>query len=46
MLITAPGGRSYLRKELEDMLAEAGVRDLHMLDYLGPTESRILVGTV
>jgi ribosomal protein S19E (S16A) len=46
MLLTAPGGRSYSRKELEDMLAEAGVRDLHMLDYWGPTESRILVGTV
>jgi SAM-dependent methyltransferase len=46
MLITAPGGRSYTHKELEDMLTEAGVRDLRMLDFVGPTESRILAGTV
>lgn len=46
MLITAPGGRSYTQQELEDMLTEAGVRDLRMLDFVGPTESRILAGTV
>ena len=46
MLITAPGGRSYTRAELESMLTEAGVLDLHILDFVGPTESRILVGKV
>jgi SAM-dependent methyltransferase len=44
MLITAPGGRSYTRAELEEMLTEAGVHELHLLDFSGPTESRILAG--
>lgn len=46
MLITAPGGRSYTRGELESMLTEAGARDIRMLDFSGPTQSRILAGTV
>jgi hypothetical protein len=46
MLITAPGGRSYTRTELESMLTEAGVRDIRLLDFVGPTESRILAGRV
>jgi SAM-dependent methyltransferase len=46
MLIAAPGGRSYTETELTSMLADAGVRDLHLLDFVGPTESRILAGIV
>jgi hypothetical protein len=46
MLLGTNGGRSYTRGELEGMLSEAGVRDLHRLEFVGPTESRILAGRV
>jgi SAM-dependent methyltransferase len=46
MLTRAPGGRSYTIDELESMLTEAGVHHLHLLDFAGPTESRILAGEV
>ena len=44
MLLGTPGERSYTRGELEDMLTEAGVGDLRMLEFLGPPQSRILAG--
>ena len=46
MLTGTPEGRSYSRGELEMMLAEAGVGKIEMLPFQGPTESRILRGTV
>jgi len=46
MLTGTPEGRSYSRPELEEMLAAAGARDLQVLPFQGPTESRILSGVV
>lgn len=46
MLAGTPEGRSYSRTELEGMLAAAGVRDLQILPFRGPSESRILAGVV
>jgi hypothetical protein len=44
MLLAAPGGRSYTRGELTGMLTSAGVQEVELLDFWGPSESRILVG--
>jgi len=46
MLLGTHGGRSYTQRELEEMLGEAGVGKLRLLDFIGPTESRILTGVV
>jgi hypothetical protein len=46
MLVATEGGRSYTREELEEMMAGVGARDLQLLDFVGPTESRILAGVV
>lgn len=46
MLLGTPEGRSYSRVELEEMLAGAGARDIRLLPFRGPTESRILAGVV
>jgi hypothetical protein len=46
MLTGTDEGRSYSRLELEGMLTGAGVGDLRLLPIQGPTESRILAGTV
>jgi hypothetical protein len=46
MLCGTTEGRSYSRPELEEMLAGAGVRDLQLLPFKGPTESRIIAGIV
>jgi hypothetical protein len=46
-MLTGTGeGRSYSRPELEEMLTGAGVGNLRILPFRGPTESRILAGTV
>jgi len=44
MLTGTPEGRSYSLSELSGMLAAAGVGDIHLLPFAGPTESRILAG--
>jgi hypothetical protein len=46
MLTGTEEGRSYSRIELEEMLTGAGVGNLEILPIQGPTESRILAGTV
>jgi len=47
MLINNEEGRSYSDKEIRDMLAANGVRDIHRLPlYQGPNESYVLCGTV
>ena len=39
-------GRAYTEAEAEDKLTAAGVGDLRMLEFVGPTQSRILAGAV
>jgi SAM-dependent methyltransferase len=46
MLSGTPAGRSYSRSELEAMLEMAGVGSLQVLPFRGPTESRIICGTI
>lgn len=44
MLVGTPNGQSYSQDQLSDMLAKNGVVDIQRLDFVGPTESGILVG--
>jgi hypothetical protein len=47
MLINNEEGRSYSDREIREMLAVKGVRDIHRLPlYQGPNESYVLCGTV
>ncbi len=46
MLINNSGGRSYSEEEISGMLEESGVRHIKRLDFIGPSESGILYGTV
>ena len=46
MLSGTPAGRSYSQSEIEGMLEAAGVGNLRILPFRGPTESRIISGTV
>lgn len=46
MLAGTPEGRSYSVSELTAMLAGAGAKDIRLLPFTGPTESRVLAGTV
>jgi hypothetical protein len=46
MLTATPGGRSYGLSELRTMLSNAGCRDIRLLPFVGPSESRILAGRV
>ncbi len=46
MLTGTAEGRSYTRGQLEEMMAGAGVRDITLLPFRGPTDSRVLAGTV
>ena len=46
MLAGTAEGRSYALSELSAMLEEAGVRELRLLPFQGPTESRVLCGTI
>ena len=39
-------GRSYSEKEVSEMLSQAGVRDIHRVNFQGPNDSAILCGTV
>ncbi len=45
MLVNNGVGRSYSASEITEMLAEAGVSDIHRLPYQGPNDSFILCGT-
>lgn len=44
MLTGTDGGRSYTKEELEGMLTAAGAKDVKLLPFRGPTDSRILAG--
>lgn len=46
MLQATDAGQSYSEHQLQQMLEQAGVSDIRRLDYIGPTESGIMVGTV
>ena len=46
MLAGTPDGRSYSLSELSAMLTGAGARDVRLLPFMGPTESRVLAATV
>jgi len=46
MLTGTDGGRSYTKDELEGMLTAAGVEDVKILPFRGPTESRVLAGVI
>jgi SAM-dependent methyltransferase len=46
MLLGTSEGRSYSEKELRDMLGNAGVKEIRRFDFIGPTESGILMGTI
>ena len=46
MLAGTPEGRSYSVAELSEMLVGAGARDVRLLPFAGPTESRVLAGTL
>jgi cyclopropane fatty-acyl-phospholipid synthase-like methyltransferase len=46
MLQGTEQGQSYSQSQIREMLQNAGVRDIERLDYVGPTESGIMMGTV
>jgi len=46
MLAGTAEGRSYSRSEHTTLLSEAGARDVRLLPFTGPTESRVLAATV
>jgi len=46
MLLGTPYGQAYSEKQISDMLAEAGVRDIRRLDFRGPNDSGVIIGTV
>jgi len=46
MLLGTPYGQAYSEKQISGMLAEAGVRDIRRLDFRGPNDSGVIIGTV
>jgi SAM-dependent methyltransferase len=45
MLLGTESGQSYSQAQLMAMLAEAGVKKIKRLPYVGPTESGVIIGT-
>ena len=46
MLLGTSAGRAYSRRQLEDMLTRAGVKDIQRISFDSPTDSSILSGVV
>lgn len=46
MLLATPSGRSYSECQIMDMLTEAGVKDLHRIDFESVNDSGIIAGFV
>ncbi len=46
MLLGTPYGQAYSEKQVSDMLTEAGVKDIKRLDFKGPNDSGVIIGTV
>lgn len=45
MLLATASGQAYSEKEIRDMLAGAGVREIRRLPFRGPNDSGLIVGT-
>lgn len=45
MLIGTKNGKSYTESEIKDFLKSAGAKDIKLLDYSGPSQSRIICGS-
>ncbi|MDO9566934.1 MAG: methyltransferase [Candidatus Desulfaltia sp.] len=46
MLLGTPAGQSYSEKQITDMLARAGVKEIQRLSFHGPNDSGIISGVV
>jgi hypothetical protein len=46
MLLGTPSGQSYSEKQIMDMFAEAGVKEIRRIDFRGPNDSGIIAGIV
>jgi len=46
MLLGTPSGRSYSEKQIEDMLSDAGVREIRRIFFESPNDSGIITGIV
>ena len=46
MLLGTPAGQSYSEKQITDMLAKAGVKEIQRLPFQGPNDSGIIAGVV
>jgi len=46
MLLGTSDGQSYSENQITDMLAGAGVKEIHRLDFLGPNDSGIITGMI
>ena len=46
MLLGTPAGQSYSEKQITDMLAKAGVKEIQRIPFQGPKDSGIIAGVV
>ncbi len=46
MLLGTPDGQSYSEREIMDMLAGAGVKEIRRIPFRGPNDSGVISGTV
>jgi predicted O-methyltransferase YrrM/predicted transcriptional regulator len=46
MLLGTPSGRSYSEKQIQDMLSDAGVREIRRIFFESPNDSGIITGIV
>lgn len=46
MLVGTTSGQAYSEKEIRDMLADAGVREIRRLPFQGPNDSGLIVGNL
>ena len=46
MLLGTPDGQSYSEKQIMDMLAKAGVKEIQRMPFQGPNDSGIITGVV
>jgi len=46
MLLGTPVGQSYSEKQITDMLAKAGVKEIQRLSFQGPNDSGIITGVI
>jgi hypothetical protein len=46
MLVGTPSGQAYSERQILDMLAGAGVRNIHRIPISSPNDSGIIAGNV